>query len=216
MHKLIISLGLFFVPLFSFWITYDTQTFFDVTQERNDFVYIEDLVRRWIIDSWQFFRPDDKINRAELTKLVVSATLWPAFDKIEWKQSFPDVSKSQWYWAYVESAKYFRFLDWYPNWYFKPNKNVLRPEALKIIFNAMWLPYKEKMRWYRDVPDSAWYAKYANSAFEYDIYKWLTRKNWTLDMIFDANHEITRWEMAIYLSKALSTSKFYTKENYWK
>lgn len=216
MFRIIILLALIASSSFSYAVTYDIQTFFDVPQERSDFVYIEDLVRRWIIDSGQFFRPDDKINRAELTKLVVSGTLWPAFDKIEWNQSFPDVSTSEWYWSYIESAKYFRFIDGYPNWFFKPNKNVLKPEALKIIFNATWLQHREKMRWYRDVSDTDWYAKYANSAFEYDIYKWLTRKNWTLDMIFNPNHEITRWEMAMYLSKSLSVSKFYIKQNYQK
>lgn len=202
-------------PYFTLAITYDTQTFFDVPQERADFIYIEDLVRRGIIDSGQLFRPDDKINRAELTKLVVSATLWPAFDEIENNKSFPDVDKNAWHWPYIESAKYYRMIDWYPDWSYKPENNINKAETLKVIFLSTWIKLKSYVNYFHDANNWEWFIKYANSAYEYWIDKWI-QDYWNSMLKFDPSHEVTRWEVATYLSKALSVSKFYTKENYQK
>jgi len=53
-----------------------------------------------------------------------------------------------------------------------------------------------------DYVNGKWYEIYAYSAFYYWIYKWSLNND--SNIIFDANHKVTRWEMAIYLSKALA------------
>ena len=180
------------------------QTYIDVPPERPDHQYIENLVRHGIIDIWVNFRPDDKITRAEFAKIIVLASLWVANDKIQKYKSFSDVKSSEWYWPFIESAKYFKLIDWYPDWTFKPWRNILRPEAIKIIMLSSGLSLDKSPKIdYRDWVQHQWYAKYAYPAFEYWIYKWKIWTNGLPQMIFDANHEITRWEMATYISKMI-------------
>lgn len=201
-----LSILLFLFPLISFSSSFN-QTFQDVDPSRGDYPYIENLVKHWIIDQWIIFRPDDLITRAELSKVVILSSHWVAEDKIR-ADFFPDVKSSDWYWPFVQSAKYFRMVDGYPDWEFKPWRNINRAEAIKIIYNINKLPYKRSVLSYKDI-DKQWYIDYAYSAFAYWIYRWKLNSNWNPVMIFDAATKITRWEMAVYLSKALALSTYY-------
>ncbi len=185
-----------FLPFIVFW-----QSFQDVNPDRDDFVYIEDLLSNWIIDSWISFHPDNKITRAEFSKVVVLAFQWVANDKIS-NNYFPDVNSSSWYWPYVQSAKYFDLINGYPDWEFKPWNNIVRAEAIKIIVNASKIIRKSTWSEYTDNVTGQWFEPYANTAFAYWIYKWLLTVSWKPRMIFKWWDEITRWEMAIYLSRA--------------
>ena len=159
------------------------QSFQDVNPERDDFIYIEDLLTNWIIDSWVSFHPDNKITRAEFSKVVVLAFQWIANDKIS-KDYFPDVDSLSWYWPYIQSAKYFDLIDWYPDWTFKPWDHIVRAEAIKIIVNASKINNKSSWLNYTDNVSGQWFEKYANTAFSYWIYKWVLDVKWKPIMVF--------------------------------
>lgn len=207
------------ISLIFFWISFSSenifaqlnypQSYIDVQNTREDYVYIEDLRDKWLIDVSQNFYPDEWITRAEFTKILTLWTMWIAYDKIQWFNSFSDISVKDWFWPYVQSARYYKFVWWYPDWTFKPWDNINRAEALKIILKAVWLNFSYNMNHYRDFSDSEWFSKYVNSAYEYWIYEWEIWKNWLPQWIFNASEKVTRWEMATWFSKALSLSEYY-------
>lgn len=209
MKKLIIIFTIFLLPITSF--ARIESDFVDVHTSRDDYTYIHDLLKKWIIDSGQVFRPDDKLTRAEFAKIIVSWTLWVAYDKIRWFNTFPDINSKEWYWPYVQSARYYNFLHWYEDWLFRPWNKINRAEAIKIVVLSSWLPLLESERVYRDLSWDERFVKYAYAAFEHWIYEWEFFDDWRHKMIFDWAHEITRWEMATMFSKALEKAEFYKK-----
>jgi hypothetical protein len=204
-----IFFSLFLFPITSFWLF----KFTDVSNIREDYSYIRDLLKKWIIDSWQHFRPDEKINRAEFTKIIILWTKWVADNKIAWHNSFADIKVQDWFWPYIQSARYYWFLHWYPDFTFKPSKEITIWEALKIILNATNLPeIKDNWKLYRNLKWNEWFYSYAVSGLEYWIYNWRVGTNWLYQWLFDSSHKITRWEMATIFSKALKLSdEFYRK-----
>ena len=189
----------------------NAQTFLDVPPNHPQYKYIEDMVMKWIVDSNVNYRPDDKITRWELAKIVVLSSLWVAEDKIQNAQSFIDVDPKDWYWPYIESARYFNLLHWYPNWRYKPASYILRPEALKIILLSSGLPQNPKRPKieYRDWVKNLWFEDQAYTAFNHWIYKWVIWKNWRPQMLYKADHQITRGEMAEYMSKTIELAEYY-------
>jgi len=202
---------LFLFPILSF-ARLDAD-FVDVNTSREDYPYIHDLLKRWIIDTGQVFRPDADINRAEFAKIIVLWTLWVAHDRIRWYNTFPDIDPEEWYWPYIQSARYYNFLHWYAHdWLFRPWRPISRAEAVKIVVLSSWLPELESDRLYLDLSWDEWFIKYAYTAFEHWIYEWSFYEDWRHKMIFDSQHKITRWEMATMFSKALERAEFYRKQ----
>ena len=185
-----------------------SQSYIDVSNSRDDYVYIKDLRKKWIIDAQDNFYPDDFLTRAELTKIVTLWTMWVNYKKIAWFNSFSDTSEDDWFYPYVQSARYYHFISWYPDWTFKPWNNINRAEAIKIILRAVWLNLKFDENHFRDFSRDEWYSEYANTAYEYWIFEWEVWKNWLPQWIFWADKKITRWEMATWFSKALDLSEY--------
>ena len=210
--KNFLIISIFFLWIFNFsWNIFAlnySQSYIDVQNTRDDYVYIEDLRKKWIIDVQENFYPDDFLTRAELTKIITLWTMWVNHQKIAWFNSFPDVTEDDWFYPYVQSARYYHFIEWYPNCDFKPWNNINRAEALKIILKSVWLDLNFENSHFRDFSDVEWFSKYANTAYEYWIYKWEKWKNWLYQWIFWADKKITRWEMATWFSKALDLSEY--------
>ena len=215
MKKFIITWSFFFWLLFwifnfsenTFALNY-SQSYIDVPNTREDYVYIQDLRKKWIIDVQANFYPDDFLTRAELTKIITLWTMWINYQKIDWFNSFSDISENDWFYPYIQSARYYKFVSGYSDWNFRPWNNINRAEALKIIIKSAWLSLDFDMNHFRDFSDNAWFSKYANIAFEYWIFEWEIWKNWLPQWIFWADNKITRWEMATWFSKALDLSEY--------
>lgn len=209
----------FLFSIIFFWIFFSSESIFaqlnysqsyiDVPNTREDYVYIEDLRKKWLIDAKENFYPDEWITRAEFTKILTLWTVWVNYQKIDWVNSFSDISKRDWFWPYVQSARLYHFVWWYPDWTFKPWNSINRAEALKIILKATWLNLSYENSHYRDFSNSEWFSKYANSAYEYWIFEWEIWKNWLPQWLFWPDKKVTRWEMATWFSKALSLSEYY-------
>ncbi len=85
------------------------------------------------------FRPDYKINRAELAKVVAEATFNGSFDRFR-RKCFIDVPYSAWYTPYVCFMKDQGIIKGYANNTYAPNQSVTNAEALKIIMGAYKIP----------------------------------------------------------------------------
>lgn len=112
-------------------------SFTDVPETREDFMAIEDLRDREILQGRPdgTFGPGDLVNRAEAVTIVVRAVanvrnLPPMSD------CFPDVRGRDWY---VRPVCYAEDLEWiggYPDGTFQPIRAVSKGEFLKILLNA--------------------------------------------------------------------------------
>ncbi|MBI5155697.1 S-layer homology domain-containing protein [Candidatus Peregrinibacteria bacterium] len=115
------------------------------------------------------FNPERSVNRAEmLTMLYRALNRTPAAVSAK---CFPDVMTGSWYELVVCDAAAHHFVDGYSDGTFRPQKEVNRVEALKMITNMFSMPVAELTAGDRtivkfvDVSVSAWYTKYLYASF---------------------------------------------------
>lgn len=115
---------------------------------------IDKMIDFYIVDgtSGANFRPLDFVNRAELCKILVLAT--GIQEKRPEVQSFSDVESTNWYYTYVETAKFYKWIDGYEEGTFLPENTLNRAEAAKILTNAFGFKVEA------DPGDQQWYDKY--------------------------------------------------------
>jgi hypothetical protein len=151
------------------------------------------------------FKPNNTINRAEFTKIIVNATQVNNGMCIEnyanvdgtYKDVFSDVLSPKgsedpiWYLDYVCVAKDQHLVDGYPDGSFKPNQEINFVEASKIIANAFDLGASST--------STPWYKSYVNVLADKKAIP-------TTITLFDK--KITRGEMAemAYRLQAKNTS----------
>jgi len=124
------------------------------------------------------FKPDGTINRAEFMK-IMSLTydlLIPANDFLLVQDQydtacFKDISPGQWYTEYVCYAKAMGIVEGYPDYTFRPAKNISRVEALKIVLKTLGLPMTDPAtkNYFADTELSAWYAPFVQTAYENNL-----------------------------------------------
>jgi hypothetical protein len=186
------------------------QTFSDLASNHWAYFYVEDLVAQGIIDDGYFFYPDRELTRAELVKIMVLATTGVVDDELPAESTFPDVSPTEWYYPFVETAKITGLIDGYPDGYFRPERNVIRAEAMKIIINGLGVaksldpPVK-----FRDYNHNEWFHVFVATAYNHDIITGKVNKRGVKQMLFGPADAITRAEMAKITSKGLAVSEMY-------
>lgn len=131
------------------------------------------------------FKPDNKINRAEFSKILISAAFPIEVSTYVPKSCFSDVSAVDWFSKYVCLAKDKGVVTGYKNNIFGPNRNINVAEALKISLVAF----------FTSIPQTAgstepWYQNYLN----YAVNKGIMLKEWG-----DIKKEISRGEMAQFI-----------------
>ena len=84
------------------------------------------------------FKPDETVNRAEFTKILVGAKLGEDPTSFA-SDCFPDVPKTEWYASYVCYAKQQGIISGYPDGYFRPANNINLAESAKILVNTFGL-----------------------------------------------------------------------------
>ncbi len=92
------------------------------------------------------FKPDQKINRAELTKIIIEANFEDS--EIYGENCFSDV-KDEWFAKYICTAKREGVVKGYEDGSFKPAQNVSFVEAAKIILLGIGESVRE--------PEDIWY-----------------------------------------------------------
>ena len=84
---------------------------------------------------------------------------------------FPDVNQGDWFDPYVSTAYLEGMVIGYPDGYFRPNQNITRAEALRVVFDALKFDEDEYYgeTGFDDVPSYAWYYSYVVYAEKNDI-----------------------------------------------
>lgn len=104
------------------------------------------------------YKPDDKINRAEFTKIVIEAKFTKEeIDNCVSTKKFPDVPSGEWYAKYVCVAKNNKIIEGYPDGTFKPSNYINFAEASLIVTNTYELeftPTDDPEHWYMPFVDA--------------------------------------------------------------
>jgi spore germination protein YaaH len=143
------------------------------------------------------FNPTHNVNRAEILKMSLNAfardTSTYAFPELrpeDYENPFSDADDEAWYFPYVQTAVEIGIIKGYPDGTFKPGKNIIRAEALKIAIESAGISVDEYSK-----ENDEWYKKYENWALEKEIYKGK----------FVPDAEITRGEAAYIIAKVIET-----------
>lgn len=127
--------------------------FSDVTQDSINVDAIQTLKDEGVIEGYGdgTYKPGQKINRAEFTKIVMG----PIIEDMTQKNCFPDV-KDEWFAPYVCEAKNLNVIEGYPDGEFKPGEQINFSEAAKIISNAYELAVEgsDAELWYKQYIDA--------------------------------------------------------------
>ena len=146
-------------------------SFPDVQNDHKNYQAIEYLDEKQVISGYKdgTFGPDNLVNRAEATKIIVNA-LGIAHDG-DYEVLFPDVKKSEWYFPYVMGAKKADIISGYSDGKFKPGNTVNLAETLKILFTAakIELPTDIPENFFVDVKKADWFAPYLLYARNHNI-----------------------------------------------
>ncbi len=138
----------------------DSINFTDVTGHwAHD--YITELYADGIVSgkSANVFAPDETTTRAELTKMVLLAFEYDVPESVA-ESGFDDVDANEWYAPYIVKAKELGLVEGYEDGTFKPNQEVNRVEALKIILSASELEITGGEMEFDDTTAGAWYEKF--------------------------------------------------------
>jgi len=146
------------------------------------------------------YRPNNNINRAEFTKIIIEAqfdedTIENCIDQNSqenWNYVFfPDVDEDDWFAKYICVAKIQNIIKGYPDGFYKPGNDINFVEASKIIVNTFG---------YSVGSDDVWYKPFVEKLGEKKAIP-------TTITAFSTN--ITRGEMAemVYRLKADITTK---------
>ena len=172
--------------------------------------YIDNIASMGIVSGKRdgVFAPNDYITRAEMTKIAVNAFKFQ-ISEIVYSKPFLDVSTGAWYTPYIQSAKDNGVVQG-TDGRFKPDNNISRAEALKILIEAagfidVYENYQQNYAsnegwWYVFFPDVSigeWYARYVAYAKDFGIVGGYN------DNTFRPGNPITRAEVAKIVTKVL-------------
>ena len=165
------SFEFFDVELSSDYITFDN--FQDVRDTHPNEESINSLYSDSIIEGYAdgTFRPDNQINRAELTKMLVASKLEPSSE--QYNNCFTDV-KTEWYAPYICYAKEQGWVAGYEDGSYQPGTDINRVEALKIMLEVLFdgqIAEEEILQDASalDIDSDAWYIKYFTFADNRDL-----------------------------------------------
>jgi len=140
---------------------------------------IEYLKELGVVDGYPdgTFRPNVKINRAELTKILVEGLdKTVGGDPYDYEETFldwfPDVPEDEWYYDYVKAAANNGWINGYPDGTFAPAEPVNRVEAIKMILLSQGIEVPEvedTTTPFEDAEEDQWYIKYVKKALEIEM-----------------------------------------------
>lgn len=134
------------------------------------------------------FRPNNNVNRAEFTKIVVASVYHPAdIEACDTSTvNFPDTEEGAWYMPYVCVAVRDGVVSGYPDGTFKPANQINLAEAAKVVANTLVASTQ--------AGDDVWYKPYIMT---------LEAKAALPTTLKDFNHLVTRGEMVEMIYRLL-------------
>ena len=127
------------------------------------------------------FRPDSPVTRAELVTMAVGFFQYDAADS----GRFSDIS-GHWAKSSILTAAKMGFIDGYPDGTFRPDNNITRAEAVRIINNVLSrAPHKdhllrEMVTWPDNMDRSRWYYADIQEATNSHEYTWSSAKKYEI------------------------------------
>jgi hypothetical protein len=157
---------------------------------------IETLAGLGIIDGYPdgTYRPDQTVNRAELTAILVRARL----GKLSARgfRSFTDVRSHHWAAPYIDKAIELEWVKGFPNGSFQPNRLITRAEGIGLIGRFdNWDHYELVEKPYKDIPLNFWAAGAIATAKSKGLLTYLVQQE------FRPRAPLTRAELAELLSR---------------
>lgn len=114
------------------------------------------------------FRPNDNLNRAEASKMILLAN--GDFVVDSFFDVFFDVTIDDWFWIYANSASDLGYFFGYDDGSFGPGNSILRAEAVAVVLRALGFDIPEYTEYsFPDLTGDEWYADYAEKAFQCGI-----------------------------------------------
>jgi hypothetical protein len=147
-------------------------TFADVPEGHMYFDAIEDLADRGVVEGYSdaTYRPDNRINRAEFTKIIIGSVAGKseidgclAAARTASDASFSDVKDADWFARYVCAARRRGVIAGYPDGTFKPGAEINFVEAAKIVVKAVRPASSQSL----DEPDAVWYRPFVLALSEW-------------------------------------------------
>ena len=180
------------------WSTPTYALFFDVPDDHPYVDAIDLLTREGILQGYEnrSFRPEQEINRAEFTKMVMSMIFPPDYidtcidgvpedDMVIPEFLFPDVSNASWYAPYICAAWINGVVNGYPDGKFRPEEGVQFVEAAKMLSLAFGLTGMELPN--LGTQNVIWYQPYV---------EFLAAQNAVPMTIASLGHNVNRGEVA--------------------
>ncbi|MBA4336798.1 hypothetical protein C0416_03425 [bacterium] len=109
------------------------------------------------------FRPNDVINRAETTKVILLGFNVPLLPDDGTNLGFTDVILNAWYMIYLRTGQEAGIVQGYPDGTFKPSQQVNKVEMLKIFLETADVNLSGVVSPsypYPDTPNNVWYSIY--------------------------------------------------------
>lgn len=161
------------------------------------FLENEKIVLGYKENDQSFFKPLQKINRAEALKiLMLSADIQILENDPE---VFPDISFSDWFSRYVNTAANLKIVKGFADGKFHPAAQISRAEFLKMVIVSFEIPFEEV------TADEDWFAPFINVASELRL----------TPQIDQSPHElISRAEVAEIIFRALFCQKHDFEQKY--
>lgn len=168
--KRLVSALLVLVMLCSLLVTTGSAATFKDIEGHWAQKYIEEWIAKGVINGYPdgTFRPNQYVTRAEVSKILALAYEMPT--EVE-TTNFSDVAAGRWFYSYIQSCAAFGVIDGYPDGSFRPDNNVTRSEAVKMVCLAAGLSLEESG--YEVYSDAAamptWAAGYWNALIKVGV-----------------------------------------------
>jgi hypothetical protein len=160
MRKRIVTISAGLILVLALAPQFSMASFTDVTNSHENYKAINYVQQHGIVNGYDdgTYKPENTINRAEFTKIVVNANYDTAkIDECISKNIsddlnyvfFPDVPRSEWYAKFVCVAKMNNIISGYPDGTFQPYNEINFTEAAKIITLGMGIEVGIDPLWYK-------------------------------------------------------------------
>lgn len=177
-----------------------TGAFPDVYDSHANFDAINFVESEGIVEGYPdgTYKPNNTINRAEFTKILVEAT-YDDYDieNCSWTEQFPDVPLTEWYAKYICIARSGGIIEGYPDGTFQPGNEIKFTEAAKILVNTFGYEVGSSEIWYQPFIEV------------------LEEKNASPVSITSVAKEITRAEMAEMIYRLMENITDKTSTNFF-
>ena len=210
--SIVIFVSAFFIANLVMEPEVGAQTFSDVDESHWAYDAIQEMTKKEILSGYPdgTFRPNNTISRSEFAKVMVLALELPVIEPEN--PSFKDISKADWEYKYVESAKY--YLTGFRNSsgdYYRSRMEAVREDMAVALVKALMIenefPTEEALDIFTDKDSiSPNLKRYVAIAVEHEIIKGNPIENSNM-LAFRPQNPLTRAEAVTLLYNVIEEQK---------